>query len=266
MMPFVPLSRPAADDTAVLLARLGAGDAAAFDVLYRREAGAVYRYALAMAGDAADATHDAFVALAARPSGFDPARGALGAYRAGIARHALLALRHLRDDRRRPRGRRRRQGRRVARRPAGAAPGPRRAVGARSASCRGRSARRSCWWACRSGRMPRPPRCRLRTQHLAHAAAPRAAAAGRAARRTGAGAFDMNDTTANHQGNPAMPLADLLRDAAQGLSQVQPPAALRERIVARAVTRRGPARRRNALPAEPRAPRRTRPGVDETNG
>jgi RNA polymerase sigma-70 factor, ECF subfamily len=96
MMPFVPWSRPAADDTAVLLARLGAGDAAAFDVLYRREAGAVYRYALAMSGDAAaaaDATHDAFVALAARPSGFDPARGALGAYLAGIARHALLALR-----------------------------------------------------------------------------------------------------------------------------------------------------------------------------
>src|SRR5687768_9427277 len=95
MMPFVPWSRPAADDTAVLLARLGAGDAAAFDVLYRREAGAVYRYALAMAGDAAaaaDATHDAFVALATRPSGFDPARGALGAYLAGIARHALLAL------------------------------------------------------------------------------------------------------------------------------------------------------------------------------
>jgi RNA polymerase sigma-70 factor (ECF subfamily) len=96
MMPFVPWSRPVADDTAVLLARLGAGDAAAFDVLYRREAGAVYRYALAMAGDAAaaaDATHDAFVALATRPSGFDPARGALGAYLAGIARHALLALR-----------------------------------------------------------------------------------------------------------------------------------------------------------------------------
>jgi RNA polymerase sigma-70 factor (ECF subfamily) len=111
MMPFVPWSRPAGDDTPILLARLGAGDAAAFDVLYRREAGAVYRYALAMAGDAAaaaDATHDAFVALAMRPSGFDPARGALGAYLAGIARHALLALRrgaldpleddHLGDD------------------------------------------------------------------------------------------------------------------------------------------------------------------------
>lgn len=95
MMPFVPWSRTVADDTPALLARLRAGDEAAFDVLYRREAAAVYRYALAMAGDAAaaaDATHDAFVALVTRPSGFDPARGALGAYLAGIARHALLAL------------------------------------------------------------------------------------------------------------------------------------------------------------------------------
>lgn len=96
MMPFVAWSRPAVDDTPALLARLSAGDSAAFDLLYRREAGAVYRYALAMAGDAAaaaDATHDAFVALATRPAGFDPTRGALGAYLAGIARHALLALR-----------------------------------------------------------------------------------------------------------------------------------------------------------------------------
>lgn len=98
MMPFVPWSRPAADDTPALLVRLSAGDTAALDALYRREAGAVYRYALAMAGDAAaaaDATHDAFVALATRPAGFDPTRGALGAYLAGIARHALLALRRV---------------------------------------------------------------------------------------------------------------------------------------------------------------------------
>jgi RNA polymerase sigma-70 factor (ECF subfamily) len=96
MMPFVPWSRAAIDDTPALLARLLEGDRAAFDALYRREAAAVYRYALAMAGDAAaaaDATHDAFVALATRPQGFDPARGQLGAYLAGIARHALLALR-----------------------------------------------------------------------------------------------------------------------------------------------------------------------------
>jgi RNA polymerase sigma-70 factor (ECF subfamily) len=95
---FVPWTRAAASDTAALLARLVRGDSAALDLLYRREATAVYRYAMAMAGDAAaaaDATHDAFVALAARPQGFDVARGELGAYLAGIARHSLLALRRV---------------------------------------------------------------------------------------------------------------------------------------------------------------------------
>jgi hypothetical protein len=43
----------------------------------------------------------------------------------------------------------------------------------------------------------------------------------------------MNDTSAQRDGRGSMPLADLLRDAALGLSQVQPPPALRERIVAR---------------------------------
>src|SRR5262245_63598773 len=95
LTPFLPWTRAAASDTAALLGRLLAGDPSALDALYRREAGAVYRYAMAMAGDAAaaaDATHDAFVALATRPSGFDAARGELGAYLAGIARHSLLAL------------------------------------------------------------------------------------------------------------------------------------------------------------------------------
>jgi hypothetical protein len=43
----------------------------------------------------------------------------------------------------------------------------------------------------------------------------------------------MNDNTPQRAGCGSMPLADLLRDAALGLGQVQPPAALRERIVAR---------------------------------
>lgn len=70
------------------------GDRAALAVLYRRESGAVYRYALALSGNpawAADATQEAFVAFALRPQGFDPARGPLAAYLAGVARHALLA-------------------------------------------------------------------------------------------------------------------------------------------------------------------------------
>lgn len=95
MMLFVPWTRPAAPTLAALLKALARGDAAALEALYRQEAPAVYRYALALCGDAAtaaDATQEAFVALAEQPAGFDPARGALGAYLAGIARHALLAL------------------------------------------------------------------------------------------------------------------------------------------------------------------------------
>lgn len=96
-------SSHAADDGAgALLARLAAGDAAALEPIYRREAGAVYRYALALCGNAAwaaDATQEAFVALADRPLGFDAQRGTLGAYLAGVARHALLAcLRQAKDQ------------------------------------------------------------------------------------------------------------------------------------------------------------------------
>jgi RNA polymerase sigma-70 factor (ECF subfamily) len=94
MMFFAPFRPPAAGDAAAPHARVCAGDRAALELAYRREAGPVYRYALAIAGNAAwaaDATHDAFVAYWTRPAGFDPARGALGAWLAGIARHALLA-------------------------------------------------------------------------------------------------------------------------------------------------------------------------------
>jgi RNA polymerase sigma-70 factor (ECF subfamily) len=83
-----------ADPAAQWLQRLAGGDFAALDSLYRRESARVYRYALAVCGNAAwaaDATQDAFIALATRPQGFDPARGQIGAYLAGVARHALSA-------------------------------------------------------------------------------------------------------------------------------------------------------------------------------
>ncbi|NRF69694.1 RNA polymerase sigma factor [Aquincola sp. S2] len=96
MTPFVPWTLPpaAATGTAAWLRALAQGDRLALDALYRQEAPAVYRYVLALAGDAAaaaDATQDAFVALAERPGAFDAGLGTLGAYLAGIARHALLA-------------------------------------------------------------------------------------------------------------------------------------------------------------------------------
>lgn len=95
MMTFAPW-RPRNEDaeTTTLVARVARGDRAALAQLYRREAGPVYRYALALSGNtawAADATQDAFLAFADKPQAFDPRRGTLGAYLAGAARHALLA-------------------------------------------------------------------------------------------------------------------------------------------------------------------------------
>ena len=76
------------------LQRLAQGDALALDIVYRAEAGEVYRFALAMCGNpawSADAVQDAFVHIAEDLSGFDAAKGPLRAYLCGIARHRLLA-------------------------------------------------------------------------------------------------------------------------------------------------------------------------------
>jgi RNA polymerase sigma-70 factor (ECF subfamily) len=100
---FVAAAPAPADDDTRLLARLSDGDADALALLYRRESGAVYRYALALAGDEAaalDAVQEAFAQLLRGPVAFDAARGSLGAYLAGMARHQVLsqwrdARRHL---------------------------------------------------------------------------------------------------------------------------------------------------------------------------
>lgn len=97
---FVAPAAAQADD-GVLLARLAAGDADALALLYRRESGSVYRYALALAGDEAaalDAVQEAFAQLLRGPQGYQAGRGSLGAYLAGMARHQLLN--HWRDARR----------------------------------------------------------------------------------------------------------------------------------------------------------------------
>lgn len=81
-------------DPTALIARLARGDGQALDVVYRAESGEVYRFALAMCGNAAwaaDAVQDAFVHLAEQPGGYDAARGPLRAWLCGIARHRLLA-------------------------------------------------------------------------------------------------------------------------------------------------------------------------------
>ena len=94
MMPFVPWNPARRLDDATLARRVVDGDREALAHVYRRESAAVYRYAVALCGNttwAADATQDAFIALASRAAGFDATRGSLGAWLAGVARHALLA-------------------------------------------------------------------------------------------------------------------------------------------------------------------------------
>src|SRR4051812_50209181 len=66
-----------------LLARMKQGDEAAFVVLYRRHKDAVYRFAMLYCGSAsiaADVTQDTFVHFIGHPNGYDPTRGALGAW------------------------------------------------------------------------------------------------------------------------------------------------------------------------------------------
>ncbi|MBL8328287.1 MAG: RNA polymerase sigma factor [Rubrivivax sp.] len=85
---------PDGEAAAALLAALAQGEPAALEAIYRREAGALFRYVHGLCGNegwAADATQDAFVALAQRPQAVDLSRGSVGGWLAGVARHAVLA-------------------------------------------------------------------------------------------------------------------------------------------------------------------------------
>ena len=83
-----------------LLRLMLAGDGDAFEALYDRRQGGVYRFALRMSGSAEiaeDVTHDVFIALMRDGHQFDPARGSVASYLFGIARHC--ALKRLRRER-----------------------------------------------------------------------------------------------------------------------------------------------------------------------
>ncbi|HKQ89758.1 MAG TPA: RNA polymerase sigma factor [Blastocatellia bacterium] len=83
-----------------LLRLMLAGDGDAFEALYDRRQGGVYRFALRMSGSAEiaeDVTHDVFIALMRDGHQFDPARGSVTSYLFGIARHC--ALKRLRRER-----------------------------------------------------------------------------------------------------------------------------------------------------------------------
>jgi RNA polymerase sigma-70 factor (ECF subfamily) len=75
-----------------LYRRLRSGDGLAFTELYGRWQGPLYRFALRMSGQPAlaeDVVHEVFMTLIRGQAGFDPARGPLGAYLYGVARHQL---------------------------------------------------------------------------------------------------------------------------------------------------------------------------------
>ncbi len=78
-----------------LLRMMQGGDEDAFTTLYRRRQGGVYRFVLEMSGSASlaeDVTQEVFMALIRDNRGYDPSRGALGAYLLGMARHHALRL------------------------------------------------------------------------------------------------------------------------------------------------------------------------------
>jgi RNA polymerase sigma-70 factor (ECF subfamily) len=75
-----------------LLKRFRAGDRDAFTLLYRAHQAGVFRFAMLMTGDhakATDITQDVFVWLIHNAAKFDPARGELGAFLAGVTRKFL---------------------------------------------------------------------------------------------------------------------------------------------------------------------------------
>jgi RNA polymerase sigma-70 factor (ECF subfamily) len=79
-----------------LLAQALDGNEDAFTALYRRRQGPVYRFALHMSGSpqvAEEVTQDVFMFLLQRGRGFDPSRGAVGAYLFGVARNYVRRAR-----------------------------------------------------------------------------------------------------------------------------------------------------------------------------
>ncbi len=77
---------------ASLLRRLQAGEELAFELLYERHQGRIYRYALRMSGSpetAEDVVQEVFLAMIRGARGYDPACGPLSSYLYGMARNLL---------------------------------------------------------------------------------------------------------------------------------------------------------------------------------
>jgi RNA polymerase sigma-70 factor (ECF subfamily) len=70
------------------------GSAGAFEALYDRRQGGVYRYALRMTGSEAiaeDVTQDVFIELMRDGRLYDPSRGSLKSYLYEMARHRVFS-------------------------------------------------------------------------------------------------------------------------------------------------------------------------------
>jgi RNA polymerase sigma-70 factor (ECF subfamily) len=75
-----------------LLQQLQRGNEAAFNALYRRYQGPIYRFAWHMSGNRANAeevTQEVFMRLIGNPKMYDSAKGSLGNYLFGIARNVV---------------------------------------------------------------------------------------------------------------------------------------------------------------------------------
>jgi RNA polymerase sigma-70 factor (ECF subfamily) len=82
--------QPATD--AVLVARIGSGDAGAFGELYRRRRGDVYRFALHMTGSpstAEDVAQDVFLAVMRSAARYEASRATAVVWLCGIARNCV---------------------------------------------------------------------------------------------------------------------------------------------------------------------------------
>ena len=87
----MPLTDPAHDLT--LLTEMRNGSAVAFEQLYRRHQGPLYRFAVLRCGSAetaADIVQEIFLALLNNSLKFDPTRGVLQGFLFGVARNLLM--------------------------------------------------------------------------------------------------------------------------------------------------------------------------------
>lgn len=86
-----------ADSDAELLRQMRGGTAAAFQALYRRHQGPLFRFAVLRCGSpatAADVVQEVFMGLLTDSLRFDPLRGALSNFLFGVARNLILRHEH----------------------------------------------------------------------------------------------------------------------------------------------------------------------------